>query len=279
MNNVWLEIVHEALHDVVRQSGTAVPGAKLRSAVAKVAAARSLEFPPPEMGKFSSFIESFPADFIVHRQPGRDILVVPTSQADLLTVENPYTGSSKARVREDLFEALTRIPDANGPRPYYRPETDVVVWVNSNEQVPSSAIALPEATYDQELTVRRQFAHDLEADSAVKQALEESLDQPAPLRTFSHLVSIHGFGRQWHQFRLGALSRKLREWSVSKAISWHRNWVDLAEPRVIPAHAGAQSITLDSKRQLFEMASLLSDEDLSRISVPLDIVLRLLSRK
>jgi hypothetical protein len=119
----------------------------------------------------------------------------------------------------------------------------------------------------------------LEADAAVKRALDEALERPAPLRAFSHLVRIHGFARQWHQFRLGTLSSKLREWSVNKAILWHQSWVDLAEPKVIPAYAGAPSVTLDSKRQLVELAALLSNEDLSRISVPLDIALRLMSRK
>lgn len=279
MDNIWLEIVKEALKETIDRSGAAAPGAKLRAAVASIAKARELSFPPPGMGKFSSFVEGFPADFIVLRRPGQDILVVPASRPELLAVENRNATSLSARIREDMFEALTRIPSPSTGKAFYIPETDSVVWVKPSEQVPATAIELPETSLTNEVEIRRRFATDTALPQQAKVALTAQIATEGFLRSFSNAVHSYGLVKQWHQFRLGTLSQRLREWSVNKAIVWQQSWVELSEFKVAPVAVTPQSVGIDNKKLMRELSTLLIDEDLSRISIPLDVVLRLLSSR
>jgi hypothetical protein len=279
MDNIWLDIVKEALKETIDRSGVAPSGAKLRMAVASIANARGLSFPPPDMGKFSSFVESFPADLIVHRRPGQDILVVPANRPELLATENTHSTSLSARIREDMFEALTKIPTLNTGKAFYIPETDSVVWVKPLEQAPASAIEFPETSLLNEIEVRKRFVTVTNLPQQAKDALTAPIATDGYLRSFSNAVHSYGLVKQWHQFRLGTLSQQLREWSVNKAIEWQQSWVDLAESKVIPVTVTSQPVIVDNKKLLREIAPLLTDEDLSRISIPLDVVLRLLSSR
>ena len=279
MENIWLEIAKEALKEVIDRTGSAAPGAKLRAAIAAIANARELSFPPPDMGKFSSFIENFPTEFIVHRQPGSDILIVPASRPELLAVANPLISSLNARIREDMFEALTKIPSPSTGKAFYLPENDSINWVKSGEQVPASAVELPETSLPLEIEIRKQFVTEENLPQQAKEALMSSITKENSLRGFSFAIRSYGLVKQWHQYRLGKLSKQLREWSVGKAINWQQSWIDLAETRVVPALAISQPVSIDNKKLLREFATLLTDEDLSKISIPLDVVLRLFSAR
>ena len=277
MQNEWQDIVKLALEREIQQTGAAVSGAKLRRAIAEIASERGIEFPPPDMGKFSAFVESFAADVLVHRRPGNDILVVPSSRAELLTVENPSVAANAARIRQDLFEALTRIPAEGRGAPHYEPDQDTVIYVAPGGVVPSTAVALPVTSLENELQIRRQFIGESELQENAKEALAGALSNATPLRSFSGVVQAFGLIKQWHFFRMSKLSSKLRAWSVERALPWQSSWVDLSEPRsVAPIRAGLAT-TAVGRKKLADLATLLSDEDIARINIPMDIVLRLLS--
>lgn len=277
MNNEWQDIVKQALDREVQQYGVAVPGAKLRRAIADIASQRGLEFPPPDMGKFSAFVESFEADVLVHRRPGNDILVVPSSRPELLTAENPNVAANAARIRQDLFEALTRIPVEGRGLPYYEPQLDSVVYVIDGQAVPATAVALPASTLENELQLRGRFVDETELPDNAKEALRDALNKPTPLRGFTSAIQSFGLIKQWHFFRISRLSAKLRTWSVERALPWQASWVDLSEPRSSAPIRAAQGTSAVGRKKLADLASLLSDDDIARINVPMDIVLRLLS--
>lgn len=280
MNNVWQEILQEALNQLIQRSNTPVAGAKLRSTVAQIARDRGLEFLPTGVRKFSELVEAFPADFIVQRHPGSDILVVPTARAELLAAERPRAASSTARVRQDLFDALIRVPQAAYGLPYYDPTRDAVLYVKEGEEVPASAVAIPPTSLPAEIQLRRQFIAETELVDAAKEALTNSLVAGStPLRDFSNSIQEFGLVKRWHSFRVALLAKRLREWSVDKALTWQPSWVDASEPRLVAVSTPVAPVSQDEKRQLSELASALTMEDLCRITIPMDIVLRLLAKK
>lgn len=278
MANPWLEILQEALASEIERTKSAVPGAKLRAAVAKIASSRGLTFPPPGVTRFSAFIESFPSQVLLHRQPGSDILVAPVNRLDLITASSSHAPAPNSRIREDLFKALTKLPTAEAGKPHYLPSNNSVLWVKAGEPVPAEAIALPESSLENELAVRKRFADEVDAQETAKEALLGALTQHAPLQAFSQAIHNFGLIKHWHTFRLGALNSLLRTWSTDKAVPWQLDWVQLSEPRSIPLAVPSPPVSVEGKSGLAEIAAQLTQEDLARIHIPLDIVLRLLAK-
>ncbi|GAB3629649.1 hypothetical protein GCM10027419_45010 [Pandoraea terrae] len=278
MANPWLEILQEALASEIERTKTAVPGAKLRAAVAKIASSRGLEFPPPGVKRFSAFVESFPSQVLLHRQPGSDILVAPVDRPDLITVSSSHAPAPNSRIREDLFKALTKLPMAETGKPHYVPSNNSVLWVKAGEPVPAEAIALPESSLENELAVRKRFAEEVDAAETAKEALLGALAQNSPLQGFSQAIHNFGLIKHWHTFRLGALNSSLRTWATDKAIPWQPDWVQLSEPRSLPLTVPSAPVSVEGKSGLAEIAAQLTQEDLARIHIPLDIVLRLLAK-
>ncbi|MGO8673714.1 MAG: hypothetical protein ACLQVD_20445 [Capsulimonadaceae bacterium] len=275
MDNTWLDIIRTALNEAIGLSDAAVAGAKLRQAVARVARERGLQFPPQDMGKFSAFVENFPADFIIQRRPGQDILVAPSGRPEMLMFE-PELAEPTARVREDLFNALTKINQHETVKAYYLPDSDTVTWLSLSEEPPSTAVELPQTSLIEELQIRRRFISSTVLPQISVNVLTESLATDSPLRSFTEAVRAYGLARQWHKFRLHVLSEQLREWCVAKSIPWRSNWI--ASPNVLTsASRSVPSPNSDSNGVFVKFASRLTNEDAARINVPLDIVIRILS--
>jgi Uncharacterised protein family (UPF0158) len=277
MENVWQELINEALTELVERTGAPAPGAKLRSAIAHLARQRGLDFPPAGVRKFTELVEAFPADFILQRRPGSDVLVVPAARAELLAIEQPGAAPAAARIRQDIFDALTKVSVPAYGLPYYEPEKDLVLWIKDGDQPPQTAVAMPATTLEEELALRAAFIEEVEPVETCKNALVTSLATTRPLRDFSNTVQEFGLVRKWHAFRITRLATRLREWSVRTSLAWQPSWVDATELRSTAASA-AVPVSLDNKRHLLELSSLLTEEDLARISVPMDIVLRLLAK-
>lgn len=278
MENVWQELINEALTELVERTSAPAPGAKLRGAIAHLARQRGLDFPPAGVRKFTELVEAFPADFILQRRPGSDVLVVPAARAELLVTEQPGAAPIAARIRQDIFDALTKVPVPAHGRPYYEPEKDLVLWIREGDQPPQTAVIMPATTQEEELSLREAFIKEADPDAPGKDALAASLTTPRPLRDFSDAVQKFGLVRKWHAFRVARLATRLREWSVRANLPWQPSWVDATEFRAT-APSLAAPVSLDNKRHLLELSSLLTEEDLARISVPMDIVLRLLAKK
>lgn len=278
MENVWQELINEALTELVARTGAPAPGAKLRGAIAHLARQRGLDFPPTGVRKFTELVEAFPADFILQRRPGSDVLVVPAARAELLAIEQPGAAPAAARIRQDIFDALTKVPVPAYGQPYYEPEKDLVLWIRESDQPPQTAVAMPATTLEDELALRAAFIKEAEPVDTSKDTLIASLETNRPLRDFSDAVQKFGMVKKWHAFRVARLATRLREWSVRTSLTWQSSWVDTIELRSTTASPAAP-VSLDNKRHLLELSSLLTEEDLARISVPMDIVLRLLAKK
>jgi hypothetical protein len=284
MNNIWLLILKEALDGLVARMDSPVAGAKLRAEVKKLADDRGEQFPPEGMSKWSDFLNSFPDDIIVIPKPGSDVLVVPASRPDLraraaaAASAGTTTTTKHVRLRSDIFEALTRVPE-DGERPVYLPDTDAVFWHNDRETAPSNAVPFHPATFKAEVELRKAFVDRSESiDEMAKEALRKALDSDGPLRQFTDAIRSYGLIQDWHRFRMSALSELLRSWATAHALTFNDNWFGSDEPRAsVKSAAALAAVAAGNKRGLVELAGLLTEEDISRISVPLDVVLRLLT--
>ena len=276
MDANWKEIVGKALDDGVRVSNGAVPGARLRQLIAKVALDEGVAFPPEGMESFGRFLDEFPDVALVQRRPGRDMLVVPAKNAELLTVGTLVPQLSV--IRRDMFEALTKITKVGEFRPLYLRNTDSVLWPEQ-EQVPDDAVALPEATLDQAVVDRREFAAQGYVESRAREEIIASLGAPSPLFAFSEVVRANGLARRWHQFRAGVILNRLQAWSQQSGVAWHPSWLVDAETAAELAGTAPTSTGLTGVEEFFvTLAKVLREGDLARISIPLDLVLRARNR-
>lgn len=284
MDNIWLDLLKSALEDLGNRLNAPVPGARLRSAVKKLAEDRGQQFPPEGISKWSAFLDSFPNDVTVIRVPGSDLLVVPANRPDLQADAIAVAGSASpsihrkalGRIRSDIFDALTWIPKPE-ERVVYLPDSDAVLWVGAGEIPPPNSVQFPGTTLEAEVDLRRQFAES--GGNVVEQArdaLKQACDSEGPLRQFTQVIRSYGLIQDWHVFRMSVLSERLREWAQSHGLQFRDEWLGLETPAPITLAEGAAAV---GRRGLVELAGVLSDEDISRISVPLDVVLRLLAAR
>ena len=275
----WEAILDLALNEVTSLEGTSVGGSKFRAYVTKIAEQQGVSFPPDGMQSFSTFLESFPHKLIVQRTPGRDIQIVPIDRPELLTAST--SPNTRARVREDFFSALTTIPNPATPSDFfYMPQTDRIERIAEGEQVDPSAVPLPATSFEREVSIRADFARAIEPGLEASTLLE-SLAGRKPLANFTNTVRAHGMSKQWHQFRLEHLVRDLKDWSDQRAVPWQPSWISGAPERTVavalPSISDSSSAPMNDLFAAF--VGKLSAEDMARINVPLDLVLKLLNDK
>ena len=84
-------------------------------------------------------------------------------------------------------------------------------------------------------------------------------------------------GRKWHLYRFQLIVRKLKQWCASEHVEWRDEWIGQAPPHVISSKFDQIADATSDQRKLFErVIEMLSEDDLRRISVPIDIVLKLI---
>ena len=277
MDEAWKNIVSEALELGLQSSHGPVPGAKLRQLIAKVAKKRDLTYPPSGhyQESFGEFLRHFESIALVRRREGRDLVVAPADRPQLLA---DATESGAARVREDIFEAFTRIPHGLPPtEPWYQVSDDRIMWLRPTElSGTGELVKIPAATLDLELGERKSFIQSLDVAEEVKTGIAESLDAHSGLGSFSKRIKAHGLSQIWHRHRFEAVVRRIRLWCAGAGVPWREEWVSSSNASK-PSIPASNSKRAANQHQLFErIAQSLTDEDLRRISVPLDIVIRLI---
>lgn len=279
MPDVWPEIVAEALKQGLIASKGAVPGAKLRQLIARTAHRYGVQYPPAgqEDEKFGEFLNRFSSLLILLRRHGQDILIAPVDQPQMLDI--PEGGQTQ--LREDIFEAFTHIPRELPPaEPWYARDTDTIKWSPANEPLDMERfVRILPATLSQELEDRKAFALSSGIDSQIKDSLVATLEDHSALWAFSRIVKEHGLARKWHLHRLQAVVLRIRNWCESKHVEWREDWLRSKTNQPSRMHSINVSTPIDGQRFLFgKFVEALSDEDLKRVSVPLDIVLKLLQK-
>ena len=274
---VWLDIVTEALQKGLILSTGALPGAKFRELIADCAKKRGLVYPPTENPneKFGDFLKRFDSVLIVWRRERQDFLVVPADKPELLA---DVQALRPARLREDIFEAFTRVSRENPPKyPWYEPDADAVKWLTIDEsQSIARLVKMPSPSQSEEVEDRRSFVTS-PALSDHKDVLLSTLGDHSALWAFSKAIKERGLGRKWHLYRFQLIVRKLKQWCASEHVEWRDEWIGQAPPHVISSKFDQTADATSDQRKLFErVIEMLSEDDLRRISVPIDIVLKLI---
>ena len=276
IDEIWQVIMAEALENAFQVSRGAVAGARFREVVAATASKHGQQYPPTDE-KFGDFLKQFSSLLIVLRRPGKDLLVAPADRPELLAGGG---GDNQAFIRDDVFEAFTRIPYETPPsEPWYRRDNDTFCWIRNGGIVDETQfLRVPPRTEAQEVEERRAFANLSQYDR-IKDELLKTLDTHAALWAFSRVMKEKGLGREWHVFRLQSIVKRIRVWCEEQHVEWRDEWLTptkvAAAPRVT---TGAQREETSQKVAFTKLVEVLSEEDIKRIQVPLDVVLRLLQR-
>ncbi len=273
MEDVWTSIVATALRRAFESSQSAIPGAKFRETIAKVAKEQQLDFPPKghESEKFGDFLKRFSSLLVVLRREGQDVLIAPADMPDLLD-----RGDESVQLRSDIFEAFTHIPRGSPSRnPWYVRDSDIVEWLSEDEIAEGSKVVrIPQASMEQELNDRRAFATSAEVHSEIQLKLLDTLQAHSALTAYSNEIKNHGLSRKWHFFRFRRIVDRIRAWCKAADVPWRDEWIVSQNRSLHPKLVGATATTGDPRESFERFISALSDEDLRRISVPLDIVLK-----
>lgn len=281
MDDKWNTVVRGSLDEALSKfPDRPVAGAPFSQILKRRAQSEGLEFPPSPFKTFRSFIETFKDILLVQRRAGRDVLIVPADRPDLLSSEVP--DSTANRIRSDIFVALTQIQNRGSTEPFYLKDSDEVVWFDANQPKPAAAIPFVRATFEQEIVDRKTFidSSDEHLSQEAKATLSIALQSTSPLGAFSNAVKNLQLGNAWHRFRMGAVLTRLRRWSVENGVEWNSSWIseNSAKPEEVPASEQlpvpqADIVAAAFGRDFFTaLAEVVTDDDLARITVPLDLV-------
>lgn len=266
-NNDWESVVSDMVGMAVEKP---IAGAKARVLLERLARDRGLSFPPPEMEgvKFYDFLDRFQNIVALRKRPHQDFLIAPANKPELLAALPTAHGRS-SRLRSDIYQALTK----NGPdgkKPFYVVAHDQVLWRFAGTSAPGE-IEFPEVVAA--VVDRRGFA---EANRA-RDVLVDVVESEA---AFSKTVRELGLAKEWHTFRLHELISRLKQWTESNGLSWGDSWIEGAP--VIDLAASPRPVggaALRPQDVLLGLRSALTDDELRRISVPMDVVIKLLEIK
>ncbi len=271
LSDAWASILENAL--ALQPKGPVV-GTIFRQAVNEAASKAGLTYPLPEQPnlKFIDFLLGYPSVVSVVRRPGQDFLVVAAGEPVVLTQisEQPTFG-----IRRDLFEAFTKISTS---MPYYDRAADSVTWLHDAHVAPSaSLVRIPPPSLEGELKLRNDFISSLNEAMPAKTLLQEKLTSSYPIREFGKAIRALGLHREWHVFRTEKIQEQLQNWALENGIDWKGAWLTDKPTRLAsPNTPGQLRITGADQVALMRLLGGLSEEDLRRISIPLDIVVRAL---
>lgn len=270
----WPDVLLAAVGLAGKDISEPILGAHFRQLVAQAASAKGVAFPPAsEPGlRLGELVRRYPSIVVSLSRPGQDMLLAPASRPELLTQKQKQ--ESPTGIRSDLFVAFTRIGPSR--QPWYDPEQDTVVWLEAAPET-DRLVPIPSPALGDEVAIRRAFAEQID-DERVQQLLLEALAATKPLPAFTAFVRAENLQRRWHLFRTGALIERIRKWAQQFGLPWQESWLTSSESRANSSAPGkhASMIDADSQQRFLQGVLRLSAEEMARISIPLDVVLKLL---
>ena len=276
----WREILKESLQVATQGSQKPVPGARLRKTVAEVAEGRGLSYPPRGLttGKFLEFVEAFPTEAIFVRRESGDVWIAPAAHPELLTKSEADGAQRQVGIRQDLFAAFTRFDELQSA--WYDPLHDVVLWEEKSSNLPDPWKRIPAADIPRALEDRKAFVETI-AEPASKARLTEALRSERSLTAFAAAVRELGLQPIWHRFWISLLTDRIKHWADSWNLVWNSAWITASPRGADPAEARTapgSDVNREWRNNLAMFFQSLTESDLQRISIPLDIVVKSIKR-
>jgi len=254
----WRDIVQEAVNAEVVKRGGSVPGAVLKVAVERLA---DRELPAV---RFADFLKEFSDIISVIPRKGQDMLVIPKGDMRLLSKSNGIIN-----IRHDMHKAFSQIDE--GKNAYYNKESKYVEWFSANEKpFGSKFVPIPHRTEEAEIKIRQQFANTFTDTNTSQQLISTLSTSRNTLGAFSAKLRELNLFNDWLIYRSNELLERIRQWAGENFIYWDDSWIQ--------AHEEEFSLTTRAEFEGDKFISALASlnvEDLSRIVVPMDIVLKL----
>lgn len=267
----WETILDRALSDVEADRSFPIVGATFYQYVKESAERAGHVFPPDRDQNFKAFLEDHLSAVWVVPRPRRDFWVFPPDGADLLAA-----AVKPAYIRKDLFIAFTHVSEEHSR--WYDSDSDSVLNKPADADVSEPGIhEIPSPSAEQGLTLRREFIED-SVDGEAARRLEAALDDSKPFSSFSTAVRDSDLQTEWHVFRLERVLQRIREWCVERGIRWHPSWIETPKFQLDEDEGSPAEISGEVWESLMNGFSDLSEDELGRISVPLDIVLKIIGR-
>jgi len=276
---LWKDVLLTALDRGKATGSSALPGSKLRGLVVEVARERALGFPPPEFEgqKFGRFLAHFKdrGCIVIRTRDGQDVLVAPSDEPERL-VDVPGDGQQATGLRHDLFSAFSTVSSQHA---FYRKSDDKFVWLPQEEAVPDGYVPVPAITFGL-LTERCiRFGQQLSSEER-KVKLEEALRQPRPIAAFTAAVRDLKLQSQWHAFRVREILDRVTAWADAQHIAFQSSWITNSVDGKRPESdvATAVAVSKDRRSHWLQLIQMMSDDDLSRVMMPMEIAAKLLGR-
>src|SRR5262249_2838938 len=156
--------------------------------------------------------------------------------------------------------------------PWYLKREDTVEWQESDgNQDSEGLVRIPPATLAQERADRDAFAKlpDVSEDDRI--GLLKVLSEGTHLGVFSSELRSRGLAQKWHFYRLKAVIDRIRRWCQTEGLEWRNEWISTADTQRQSTHSALPSAaTRERQHALSTFVNELSEEEIGRISVPLD---------
>ncbi|MBF0310343.1 MAG: hypothetical protein HQL56_12525 [Magnetococcales bacterium] len=280
-DDVWGKMLRRAVDDGVGSTGRAVSGARLRQILVKVASDNQLTYPPERFStsKFGDFLNYFVERGVVifKERRGQDLLIAPADRPDLLVEASAASGVHVGGLRRDLFEAFTKVTNRTA---WYHRDRDCVLWEDGPAQEVEVLVRIPPVTIEQALRDRADFAAGLgsvDQESELKKSLDGR--DSRVLVSFSNAIRTLGLQPEWHRYRLKVITDRIAGWAKRENVPWNSSWMTPSSDGSMdePVARGRRDAR-EWRRSLEYLIGGLDQADLSRIAVPLDIVVRILQQ-
>ena len=251
-------LVIDVLQALLAQE-TMVPGAKLRQKMVQAGSQRGLDVDArlAALGRPFSKILAEIDGVVITPVLGSDILVgLPGAKPP--EGAPPPARSSRQGLRQDVFEAFTRISAV----PFvYVPERDKFV---AEDQAEGPSVQVPAASLEQAVASRREFAESL--SETERGPLLKALERSAtPLAQFRQAVHAQDLVRQWAKFQAGSLESRIRTWAEENHIRPRSAWFTKQRTEGTARHV------------LQRLAPYLTADEIRELRIPLRAVEAMLS--
>lgn len=258
----WKPLISQAIEKAIEKRNEPIPGAAFKHILLRIAENEEL----PD-GKFSNFLAGFPDQITIIQREGQDILITPAGRPELIK-----TTMKSERIRQDLFKAFTDIRvDITA---WYCKTDDTITYLDRDVNPGDDYLLIPSVTFESEKHLRQKFS-ETQHDDTIRRQLQESLNNDFPLKQFSSTLRQVNKFKEWYEYRLADTKEAIVRWAQTGGVDYGKDWfiTEKATPvkqinRIIYNNnfVGAAINSLDIS-------------DLSRIMVPLDIVVKLMKNK
>jgi|GEM_PF-5312647 len=223
---------------------------------------------------FQDYLKSTKLTFMglmLHVAATGAIQVLPQNVGDFLvglpTAIAPKNQAQPFELRPDVFSAFTRI----NTKYYYHPNSDEFTTMSTSE-----CIEVEPVSPDIAVNMRREFAMSMPEEirhellSTLLEVDDSNNSALSTFKLFSREVVRQHLSAKWGWYRSQFLAQHIRQWADKNNVPFHKEW--------LPPVQRHQSRIRSNGGELARALERLSDDDLSKIVVPLSVVQRMLQK-